>query len=126
MDDQFETFNQHSQIILTDEQERIRGLSQDFFFGAAGTGKTFIAMKKAQELADQGKRVFLNCYNKHLIQLFKKHCNSDLIKCLNFHDYLIEILKENDYVIEEPADPQELSAFYEETLPNMVFDLFSL
>lgn len=130
MDDQLETFNQYSRIILTDEQERIIEETEEdrrkIFFGAAGTGKTFIAMKKAQDLANQGKRVLLTCYNKHLVQLFNKHCNNDLIKCLNFHDYLIEILKENDYVIEEPADLQELSAFYEETLPNMVFDLFSL
>lgn len=130
MDDQLEAFSKHSQIILTDEQERIIEETEEdrrkIFFGAAGTGKTFIAMKKAQDLADQGKRVLLTCYNKHLIQLFNKYCNNDLIKCLNFHDYIIEILKENGYVIEEPAAPQELSAFYEETLPNMVFDLFSL
>jgi hypothetical protein len=130
MDDQLETFNQHSQIILTEEQERIIEETEEdhrkIFFGAAGTGKTFIAMKKAQDLADQGKRVFLTCFNKHLVQLFNKHCVNHLIKRLNFHDFSIHVLKENGYIVEEPMDPQERSTFYEETVPFMVSELFSL
>lgn len=76
MDDQLETFKHHSQIILTDEQERIIEETEEdrrkIFFGATGTGKTFIAMKKAQDLADKDRRVLLTCYNKHLVQLFNK------------------------------------------------------
>jgi hypothetical protein len=129
VDDELERFHQQAKIILTDEQERIIEETEEdhrkIFFGAAGTGKTFIAMKKSQDLASLGKSVLLTCFNKHLVQLFKQHCHNNLINCLNFHDYLLNILREHQYVVEQPTDPALISTFYEETLPDMVFDLFS-
>lgn len=34
--------------------------------GGAGTGKTILALEAARRVADQGKRVLLLCYNRHL------------------------------------------------------------
>lgn len=127
LDDQLDRLNQQAAIILTEEQERIleetEGDHRKIFFGAAGTGKTFIAMKKALDLADQGNRVLLTCYNKHLVSVFHKHAHHELITASNFHDVLYMTLEEHGYDFIEPEDANE---FYKETLPNLMFDLYSL
>ncbi|WP_229704023.1 nuclease-related domain-containing DEAD/DEAH box helicase [Caldalkalibacillus thermarum] len=126
--DQLERFNHQAEIVLTEEQERILEETEEdhrkIFFGAAGTGKTFIAMKKALDLAEQGKRVFLTCYNKHLVRLLTR-CQHELITATNFHDYLLKVLVEHDYPVQVPGLPEEASRFYEELLPEMVLDLFA-
>lgn len=43
-----------------------RSLDRVQFLGGAGSGKTWMALKKAKDLAKEGKRVGLFCYNKGL------------------------------------------------------------
>lgn len=127
LDDQLDILTNQAAIILTEEQERILEETEEdhrkIFFGAAGTGKTFIGMKKALDLAEQGKKVLLTCYNKHLVTVFNKYASHENIIGTNFHDFLTETLKNNGYSFDEPSDWNE---FYEETLPNLMYDLFSL
>lgn len=130
LEDELALFDNKAQIVLTEEQERILEETEEdrrkIFFGAAGTGKTFIAMKKAQDLAEQGKRVFLTCFNKNLVKVFEKFCQHEHISKKNFHDFMLHTLQENQYPIEEPADVKEKSEFYETTLPEICFDLYSI
>lgn len=127
LDDQLERLNSQAAIILTEEQERILEETEEdhrkIFFGAAGTGKTFIAMKKAISLAKEGNKVLLTCFNKHLVSFFHKHAVHDNITAANFHDFLYRTLEEHGYQFEDPSDYDE---FYGETLPNHVFDLYAL
>lgn len=57
-------------IILTEQQKRyLRALGETkraAITGGAGTGKTLLAMHKAQELAEQGKNTLLVCFNAAL------------------------------------------------------------
>jgi superfamily I DNA/RNA helicase len=127
LDDQFEKLHNQAEIILTEEQERILEETEEdhrkIFFGAAGTGKTFIAMKKALLLAEEGKKVLLTCYNKHLVTVFNKFASHENVMRMNFHDYLYQTIENNGYELDDPEDWNE---FYGETLPNMMYDLYSL
>ncbi|WP_035851053.1 nuclease-related domain-containing DEAD/DEAH box helicase [Kitasatospora azatica] len=57
--------------------------------GAAGTGKTFIALEAARRLAADGSRVLLCCYNNLLGQWLKEETASDrLITAGTLHSYM--------------------------------------
>lgn len=62
--------NENSFVQLTDEQTRIidflKFQDKATIFGAAGTGKTFIAIEKARQLHEEGKNVIFLCYNNLL------------------------------------------------------------
>lgn len=56
------------------------------FKGAAGTGKTWLALKKAHRLAQEGKEVLLTCYNESLAEFMKqKTAGIKGITVLYFH-----------------------------------------
>ncbi|MBU9713046.1 AAA family ATPase [Evansella tamaricis] len=130
LDDKLTMLRDRSEIILTEEQDRILEETEEdhrkIFFGAAGTGKTFIAMKKALDLASVGKKVFLTCYNKQLVTLLKKHCEHENISITNFHDFLESIKEEHSYVLEMPKSPDLINKYYSETLPNYIYELYSI
>ena len=48
------------------------------FRGSAGSGKTFIAMKKAMLNYDQGKKTLFLCFNKELRENVKSHISKEL------------------------------------------------
>ncbi|WP_455353539.1 NERD domain-containing protein [Streptomyces sp. SYSU K217416] len=57
--------------------------------GAAGTGKTFIALEAARRLAADGSRVLLCCYNNLLGQWLKEETSGeDLITAGTLHSYM--------------------------------------
>ena len=68
--------------LLYDLQDNLKMLVP----GCAGSGKTMIAAKKAQLLAQQGLRVLLTCYNENLASWLK---SSDFahenIRIVHFH-----------------------------------------
>jgi hypothetical protein len=51
--------------------------------GAAGTGKTLVAMEKARRLAAEGKRVLLLCFNRPLAEFLAARADGFTVK--NFH-----------------------------------------
>lgn len=128
LEDQIELFHRSSQKILTEEQQRILDETEldnrKVFFGAAGTGKTFLAMEKAKRLSSQGKKVLLTCYNKNLAKYFQS-CLPKEICCSNFHDFLVSILTSHGYSLEIPSEDSQLNKFYEHELPAMGFDFFA-
>lgn len=67
-DDEGEDF----QDLLTERQSTLLRSTRDLprirFTGGAGSGKTWLALAKAEQLCRQGKRVGLFCYNKGLGQ----------------------------------------------------------
>lgn len=129
LNDEIDLLNKKAEIILTEEQERILEETEEdlrkIFLGAAGTGKTFIAMKKANDLAYQGKKVFLTCFNKQLVNVFKAHCTHENIHIANFHDFLEKTIKKHDIYIETSKGEVALDQYFEVILPEKVFDLYS-
>lgn len=95
--------------VIEKQQERfsVTDINQDYildlfedknriaFQGAAGTGKTWIAMKKAARLAVSGKRVLFLCYNKTLSLFIKDRLEEyENIDVMTFHSFSLEILRE--------------------------------
>ncbi|MDK2823555.1 MAG: hypothetical protein PWP71_1473 [Clostridia bacterium] len=128
LEEKIEMHNQRAEKVLTEEQERILEETEldkrKIFFGGAGSGKTFLAMEKSKRLANQNKKVLLTCYNKNLANCMFAPL-SPLIISKNFHEFLEEVLRENNIELNPPQTIDELRVYFDETLPTMAFDLFS-
>lgn len=79
------------QIQLTNQQKNIlrqlKRRKKAIIEGGAGTGKTVLALDHAQNLAEQGLKVLLLCYNKQLGNVLKKRCEGiDNLHAMNFHE----------------------------------------
>ncbi|MFC1960438.1 NERD domain-containing protein [Chloroflexota bacterium] len=74
---------------LTQQQYRVLRMlnkhRQAAIVGGAGTGKTMLAMEKAQQLADAGQRVLFLCYNRNLQTWLEKAIGSEQITVTTFH-----------------------------------------
>jgi superfamily I DNA and RNA helicase len=79
-------------ICLTDQQAAVlRTLDRSKragIIGAAGTGKTVLAVEKAKSLASGGKKVLLLCYNRALSVTLARQVDSlsNVLAC-NFHQF---------------------------------------
>jgi len=127
LSDQIEAFHNTSHRILTEEQERIIEETLEdkrkLFLGSAGTGKTFIAIEKARRSTQEGKRVFLTCFNKNLVGLIAKQAGNIPITISNFHNYLEQVLKEKN--VWKPAESEDVSHYYDIELPEQGFYFFA-
>lgn len=127
LDEEIQRYDALAKKVLTDEQERILEETEldkrKVFFGAAGTGKTFLALEKARRLAKAGKKVFLTCYNKNLAAYMRTGIPPGVV-CQSFHDFLFERLERAGRGVQEPEDWREQGKFYDETLPTLGFDYF--
>lgn len=65
------------------------------FQGSAGTGKTWIAMKKARQLAQEGKKVLFLCYNRYLRDILQIHLQDPgrSVHTYTFHGFLNSRMK---------------------------------
>ncbi|MEJ7838869.1 MAG: ATP-binding domain-containing protein [Thermomicrobiales bacterium] len=92
--------------------------------GCAGSGKTMLALEKARLLAEQGFDVLLTCYNKGLSRWLKRNVaefppeTRDRIYTAHYHDLAVELCKEAGSPIAFPANPEDLSDFWETEVPN--------
>ncbi|WP_328981867.1 nuclease-related domain-containing DEAD/DEAH box helicase [Streptomyces mirabilis] len=82
--------------------------------GAAGTGKTFVALEAARRLAADGSRVLLCCYNNLLGQWLKEETADDsLITAGTLHSYMGKLApKAREQHRKEDGD------FFTEVLPE--------
>lgn len=83
---------------LTDRQATLlsatRSLPRVRFLGGAGSGKTYLALRKAQQLCREGKRVGLFCYNKglglHLRNEVDRWRGNKPVFTGEFHEYALQ------------------------------------
>jgi hypothetical protein len=85
--------------------------------GCAGSGKTLLAAAKARELAGQGFRVLLTCYNKALAE----HLNEGLsglegLVVANFHQICARLAGKAGIGLNWPTGPD--SEFFNKRLPD--------
>ncbi|MGI6631420.1 MAG: NERD domain-containing protein [Bacillota bacterium] len=128
MDEEIDRYDRESRKVLTDEQERILDETEldrrKVFFGAAGTGKTFLALEKARRLNKAGKRVFLTCFNRNLATYMASQISGEVV-CESFLDYLLGQLAKTGRGLQVPEGGAELSRFYDDVLPTAAFDYFA-
>lgn len=98
-------------------------------FGGAGTGKSLLARLRAQELAQQGNRVLLLCFNIALADAHRKALGGDpsdeQIEVATFHQLCEKRATAAGLAWEIPDDPQAASTFYNETAPNLLSEAVS-
>lgn len=101
------------QIFILREMEANHRMS---IAGAAGTGKTILAIEKSLMLAEQSKRVLLLCYNRPLGEYLKQSlADSPTVTAMNFHQYCNEIAQ---------AAGQDVSSLTVAELENSLIDNF--
>lgn len=82
--------------------------------GTAGTGKTLLAIRKAELLARQGERVLLTCYNKalgHHLRDALAHVPN--VKALHFHELCFDLADLQRRGIEVPQGSKAAQYFYD-------------
>ena len=88
--------------------------------GCAGSGKTLVAVAKARELAGQGKKVLLTCFNKALAT----HWNESLdfppgVTVRHFHGLCSDVVRETEI---KPSRDQLSDKDYVEWLPTGLYE----
>ena len=120
LEDQLRSFAYRAHQTLTQEQERILEETELnrrlVFYGAAGTGKTMIAVEKARRLAEAGKKTLLTCFNKNLAGQFPAEVEN--LTARHFHGLLERL---TGLKAPQAKDSDE---YFEKTLPEAGLVLF--
>jgi hypothetical protein len=85
--------------------------------GCAGSGKTMLAIKKAQQLASSGMEVLLVCYNASLAAELKNHLPQ--VDIYHFHELCKQAAHQAGLSSHTVSSGQD---FYDEVLPQMLMD----
>jgi hypothetical protein len=86
--------------------------------GAAGTGKTLVAMEKARRLAGEGKRVLLLCYNRPLAEFLAARADHFTVK--NFHALCRDLGRAANIPWRPPKDPAAYQEYLESEPPQQL------
>jgi len=117
---QVRNYTKEQFLILDSLQENDRSV----IHGSAGTGKTIIAIESAIRAANEGKKVFLTCYNRMIGDWMQKYLEpyKDKITVSHLHGYLFNLSKGFDYD-KAQSDKQD---FYTAYLPNLMKEFFNM
>ena len=124
---------------VEDQEERLRRLTDmqrqllDFMAkrklaaicGVAGSGKTILAMAKAQELARAGMRTLFLCYNKPLKEWIKKVVKDDADGNLvvnNYHGLAVNVCAKAGIEFWPENEGELPQSFWEEDVPSRLMD----
>lgn len=115
---------------LTEQQYRCLDQLEDnpraVIRGAAGTGKTLLALEKVKRDSIAGKRVALLCYNSNLAEWFKAYfqnanCTEVPTFVGTFHQFLTNVINEDGNGAIHPSGT-DLNHYYEHELPERVVE----
>ena len=96
--------------------------------GAAGTGKTFLALERAMAFAREGVKTLFVCFNRELAlwateQLQKDDTRQPLastLKVVNFHALASQLAREAGVEFTVPAGSAEAARFWREEAPGLL------
>jgi superfamily I DNA and RNA helicase len=89
--------------------------------GCAGSGKTLLAVRLAHEHLQQGKRVLLTCFNKHLAHhLADEFKDYNAIDVMNFHELVRIRCERQDIPYSVPQDKAMLPDFFRNICPDLL------
>ena len=120
-------YSENSIIKLTEEQYRcidgLRSNKRCLINGAAGTGKTILAIKNAKESVSEGKKVGFFCYNLLLENELRMHfVNNDIVPQYvgSLTKYIEDMLTSAGIV--DVSKVTDYKQFYSEELPSLALD----
>lgn len=91
--------------------------------GCAGSGKTMLAIEKAQRLAKQKFRVLFTCYNKSLARdLQRKFPQTEYLRIAHYHGLCYEMAAEAGLMPARLGDSQAQKQFFEQELPEALLE----
>nr|WP_299242928.1 NERD domain-containing protein/DEAD/DEAH box helicase [uncultured Halomonas sp.] len=93
--------------------------------GGAGTGKSILARLRAEQLAREGKRVLLLCFNTALAEAHRQALFEDdalRIEALTFHELCEQRARVAGLGWQVPVAPGEKGTFYNETAPDLLVE----
>lgn len=103
-------------VQMTTEQADILDMFEDFsrvaVKGAAGTGKTLVAMEKARRLAATGKRVILLCFNRPLADYLAQSSDGFVVE--TFHKFSKDLAQRAGIEFKEPSNEAAKDRFWNE------------
>ena len=111
---------------FTEEQfqvlELLAGRPRAAIRGCAGSGKTLLAVHKAQQLADEGFRVLLTCYNRNLgEELAKTAGRRPRLKVRTFHGLCREYAARTGFD-QQPAWDEHREDFFDSVMPEALLE----
>ncbi|MGD2049343.1 MAG: NERD domain-containing protein [Chloroflexota bacterium] len=120
---------QEQMICLTEQQYTVLDLLNRYrralISGCAGSGKTTLAVEKAQRLARQKFRVLFTCYNKNLAaDLRQKLKGNSYLDLVHFHELCYQLAEKAGVLPQKPAngDDPGWQLFFDEHLPEAAMD----
>jgi hypothetical protein len=111
---------------FTEEQfqilETLAGRPRAAIRGCAGSGKTLLAIRKAQKLADEGFQVLLTCYNRNLVEeLARSVGKHPRLKVRTFHGLCREYAARTGYDRQDKWDENKVE-FFESVMPQALLE----
>jgi superfamily I DNA/RNA helicase len=87
--------------------------------GCAGSGKTMLAFHKATQLAEQGQRVLLTCFNKNLADDLRVRAGDmPNLDIAHFHRVAVGMMNQAGIECHDKRD----ATFFRETIPGLMLD----
>jgi len=120
-------FAEESLVELTKEQYRCLDQLDDnprcLIQGAAGTGKTLLAVEETKKAVAKGEKVALFCFNANLGEWMRNYfynLPSDLQPAYvgTFHKYMVNIVKSKGVYLRFPHNEDQFTEFYNEDVPE--------
>jgi hypothetical protein len=111
---------------LSEEQQWVLRLLEHIprmaIHGGAGTGKSVLARAQAEQLACEGQKVLMLCYNIALAEAHRQAlASSELpIEVATFHELCESRACAAGLGWEPPSDPKQMGEFFNETAPNLL------
>ncbi|MBI4613293.1 MAG: ATP-binding domain-containing protein [Planctomycetes bacterium] len=108
---------------LTEEQFRVLDLlsraRRVAVSGAAGTGKTVLAMEKARRMAADGARTLFTCYNRPLADFLRSSAGGvDRLDIRTFHQLAYHVARQAGVPVADPESRDSGPEYWERTLPE--------
>tara|TARA_R110002096_G_scaffold436086_1_gene667160 strand:+ start:50431 stop:51717 length:1287 start_codon:yes stop_codon:yes gene_type:complete len=92
--------------------------------GAAGTGKTLVAMEKARRLAAAGAKVLFLCFNRPLADHLAHRETAFTIR--TFHQFASAFCKKASIPFSPPNDSKKAQEFWDQTAPELLMDALDM
>ena len=118
---------EHQMMELTDNQMNLLNILQFVnkasIYGCTGSGKTLLAIKKAEQLYNQGLTTLLVCFNNILGLHLSNSIHNENLLAGNFHAIVQKLFQaQNISNVDLYSDSQLLDTFLSYDFPN-VYDI---